>query len=90
METDLNELFFRALRKITVVPYTILTEKWRSDVTKGDLPQSQWNANWWYLRRKYQKISPPFYRGSSDFDPGALFDIASDKTITPYGSTHQN
>uniref|UniRef100_A0A3B3BGN1 Angiotensin-converting enzyme n=1 Tax=Oryzias melastigma TaxID=30732 RepID=A0A3B3BGN1_ORYME len=80
-ETDLNHLLKMALDKIAFLPSGYLIDLWRWEVFGGSTPPERYNADWWYLRTKYQGICPPIRRTEDDFDPGAKFHIPNN---TPY------
>lgn len=50
IEMDLNALMDVALRKIALLPFSLLIDKWRWDVFSKAIPVDQWNAHWWYYR----------------------------------------
>ena len=70
-----------AMRKIAFLPFGYLIDQWRWDVFNGNIKETEYNAKWWELRRKYQGIKPPVPRSEADFDPGAKYHIPGD---TPY------
>ena len=64
-----------ALDKIAFLPFGRLMDQWRWDVFSGKVPEGQWNARWWELRRRYQGVDAPVARSEKDFDPGAKYHI---------------
>ncbi|XP_076856780.1 angiotensin-converting enzyme isoform X2 [Brachyhypopomus gauderio] len=80
-ETDLNYLLKMALEKIAFLPFGYLIDQWRWGVFSGRTPPEHYNAEWWYLRKKYQGICPPVKRTEDHFDPGAKYHIPGN---TPY------
>ncbi|XP_076616131.1 angiotensin-converting enzyme [Chaetodon auriga] len=80
-ETDINYLLKMALEKIAFLPFGYLIDQWRWGVFNGQTPEERYNADWWYLRTKYQGICPPIKRSSEYFDPGAKYHIPGN---TPY------
>uniref|UniRef100_A0A8D3C459 Angiotensin-converting enzyme n=1 Tax=Scophthalmus maximus TaxID=52904 RepID=A0A8D3C459_SCOMX len=80
-ETDINYLLKMALEKIAFLPFGYLIDQWRWGVFSGSTPPDRYNADWWYLRTKYQGICPPTRRTEEQFDPGAKFHIPGN---TPY------
>uniref|UniRef100_A0A4W4GRH0 Angiotensin-converting enzyme n=2 Tax=Electrophorus electricus TaxID=8005 RepID=A0A4W4GRH0_ELEEL len=80
-ETDLNYLLKMALEKIAFLPFGYLIDQWRWGVFSGRTPPERYNAEWWYLRTKYQGICPPVRRTEEHFDPGAKYHIPGN---TPY------
>ncbi|XP_056285839.1 angiotensin-converting enzyme [Pseudoliparis swirei] len=80
-ETDTNYLLKMALEKIAFLPFGYLIDQWRWGVFKGNTPPERYNAEWWYLRTKYQGICPPTGRTEEHFDAGAKYHIPGN---TPY------
>lgn len=80
-ETDINYLLKMALEKIAFLPFGYLIDQWRWGVFSGRTPPERYNAEWWYLRTKYQGICPPVRRTEEHFDPGAKYHIPGN---TPY------
>ncbi|XP_040032505.2 angiotensin-converting enzyme [Gasterosteus aculeatus] len=80
-ETDTNYLLKMALEKIAFLPFGYLIDQWRWGVFSGKTPPDRYNADWWYLRTKYQGICPPTKRTEEHFDPGAKYHIPGN---TPY------
>ncbi|XP_066520226.1 angiotensin-converting enzyme [Hoplias malabaricus] len=80
-ETDINYLLKMALEKIAFLPFGYLIDQWRWGVFSGQTPPERYNAEWWYLRTKYQGICPPVKRTEEHFDPGAKYHIPGN---TPY------
>ncbi|XP_054454528.1 angiotensin-converting enzyme [Anoplopoma fimbria] len=80
-ETDTNYLLKMALEKIAFLPFGYLIDQWRWGVFSQNTPPERYNADWWYLRTKYQGICPPTRRTEEHFDPGAKYHIPGN---TPY------
>ncbi|KAL7869846.1 hypothetical protein AOLI_G00138340 [Acnodon oligacanthus] len=80
-ETDINYLLKMALEKIAFLPFGYLIDQWRWGVFSGQTLPERYNAEWWYLRTKYQGICPPVRRTEEFFDPGAKYHIPGN---TPY------
>ncbi|XP_035825264.1 angiotensin-converting enzyme [Aplysia californica] len=80
-ESDINFLMSMALQKIAFLPFGYLIDQWRWSVFRGDTSPEEYNDHWWDLRCRYQGVSPPVERSSSDFDPGAKYHIPAN---TPY------
>ncbi|MBN3296564.1 angiotensin-converting enzyme [Amia ocellicauda] len=80
-ESDINYLLKMALEKIAFLPFGYLIDQWRWNVFSGQTPPERYNADWWYLRTKYQGICPPIKRTEEFFDAGAKFHIPGN---TPY------
>uniref|UniRef100_A0A1L8DQS2 Angiotensin-converting enzyme n=1 Tax=Nyssomyia neivai TaxID=330878 RepID=A0A1L8DQS2_9DIPT len=83
-EDNINALFSMALERVAFLPFGYLIDKWRWDVFRDAIPESQWNSHWWALRRRYQKISPPVERSEEYFDPGAKYHIPADSQYMSY------
>ncbi|KAI1887172.1 hypothetical protein AGOR_G00203390 [Albula goreensis] len=80
-ESDINYLLKMALEKIAFLPFGYLIDQWRWMVFSGRTPVDRYNADWWYLRTKYQGISPPIKRTEDHFDAGAKYHVPAN---TPY------
>lgn len=80
-ESDINYLLKMALEKIAFLPFGYLIDQWRWGVFSGQTPVERYNADWWYLRTKYQGICPPTRRTEEHFDAGAKYHIPGN---TPY------
>uniref|UniRef100_A0A1B0D1L8 Angiotensin-converting enzyme n=1 Tax=Phlebotomus papatasi TaxID=29031 RepID=A0A1B0D1L8_PHLPP len=83
-EDNINALFSMALERVAFLPFGYLIDKWRWDVFRNAVPETQWNTHWWDLRRLYQKISPPVPRSEEYFDPGAKYHIPADSQYMSY------
>ncbi|XDV45023.1 hypothetical protein PO909_013201 [Leuciscus waleckii] len=81
MLSDINYLLKMALEKIAFLPFGYLIDQWRWGVFSGQTPVERYNADWWYLRTKYQGICPPTRRTEEHFDAGAKYHIPGN---TPY------
>lgn len=75
IDDNINTLYKMALERVAFLPFGLLIDKWRWDVFSGVAKEENWNKHWWDLRAKYQKVSPPFDRNESDFDPGAKYHV---------------
>lgn len=71
----------QALKKISFLPFGYLMDKWRWDVFRNKINESNYNQKWWQMRNEYQGLESPVTRTENDFDPGAKFHVAS---YTPY------
>ncbi|KAL4660481.1 angiotensin-converting enzyme [Arapaima gigas] len=80
-ESDINYLLKMALEKIAFLPFGFLIDQWRWGVFSGKTPPERYNADWWYLRTKYQGICPPTQRTGEHFDAAAKYHIPGN---TPY------
>jgi peptidyl-dipeptidase A len=80
-KATINQQMKVALEKIAFLPFGLMVDKWRWDVFSGAVQPEQYNQHWWDLKKEYQGVAPPVDRGTSDFDPGAKYHVA---TNTPY------
>ncbi|KAJ8365026.1 hypothetical protein SKAU_G00138570 [Synaphobranchus kaupii] len=80
-ESDINYLLKMALEKIAFLPFGYLIDQWRWGVFNSSITPERYNAEWWYLRTKYQGICPPTRRTEEHFDAGAKYHIPGN---TPY------
>ena len=87
-EDNINALFKMALERVAFLPFGLLIDKWRWDVFSGEVKEDKWNAHWWSLREKYQKIKAPIDRSENDFDPGAKYHIPADSQYIAYFIAH--
>lgn len=74
-EDNINALYSMALKRLAFLPFGLLIDKWRWDVFSGEVNEENWNKHWWDLRAKYQKVTPPFDRDETDFDPGSKYHV---------------
>jgi peptidyl-dipeptidase A len=87
-ENDINSLFKMALERVAFLPFGLLIDKWRWDVFSGKVNEDNWNAYWWELRGKYQKVVAPVERSEEDFDPGAKYHVPADSKYISYFIAH--
>lgn len=87
-ESNINALYFEALKRIAFLPFGLLIDKWRWNVFNGNYKKENWNKHWWELREKYQKVSPPVERSETDFDPGAKFHVPASSKYISYFISH--
>lgn len=87
-ENNLNALYAEALERIAFLPFGLLVDKWRWDVFSGKVHENEWNAHWWALRDRYQRLSPPFSRDEQYFDPGAKFHVPASAKYISYFISH--
>src|SRR5208282_2410179 len=78
---DIGLLLYKALEKISFLPFGLLIDKWRWEVFSGQVTPADYNKAWWALREQYQGVAPPVDRSEADFDPGAKYHIPAN---TPY------
>ena len=77
-------LMKQALEGIVVIPWTLILDKWRSQVFSGDVEADQLNNLWWELRESYQGVKAPIARDYDAFDPGAKYHIPGNTPYTRY------
>lgn len=80
---DISLLLRSALEKITLLPFSLVMDKWRWGVFDGSIKPDQYEAAWNKLRLEYQGVVPPTMRPKDAFDPGAKFHVAE---VTPYSA----
>jgi hypothetical protein len=80
-EQNINYLMEIALKKIAILPFAYVMDKWRWSVFRGHIDSTNYNQKWWELREKYTGIESPVKRSEVNFDAGAKFHIPS---FTPY------
>ncbi|XP_052863782.1 angiotensin-converting enzyme-like [Anopheles cruzii] len=85
---NVNALFEMALERVAFLPFGYLIDLWRWDVFSGAVNESDWNAHWWRLREKYQKVYAPIGRTEEDFDPGAKYHIPASSQYIAYFLAH--
>ncbi|XP_059145136.1 angiotensin-converting enzyme-like [Physella acuta] len=83
-ESDVNFLMSMALRKLAFLPFGYLTDLWRWAAFRGDVTPDNYTKYWWDLKCRYQGLSSPIPRSSSDFDPGAKYHVAADVPYIRY------
>jgi len=49
-EQHVDFLMKMALTKIAFLPFSLITDKWRFDVFRGDVTPSNYGRHWWQLR----------------------------------------
>ena len=77
-------LMKQALEGIVVIPWTLILDKWRSQVFSGTVKDDQLNELWWELRESYQGVKSPIERDYDAFDPGAKYHIPGNTPYTRY------
>ena len=71
-----------ALKKLAFIPFGYLMDKWRWNVFRGLINETNYNEEWWKIRREYQGIESPIARGEEYFDPAAKYHIIA--SFVPY------
>ncbi len=85
---DIGLLLYRALEKVSFLPFGLLIDQWRWKVFSGEITPEEYNKAWWELRTKYQGIAPPIERSEADFDPGAKYHVPANVPYTRYFLAH--
>lgn len=76
-KADINYLMKKALIKIAFLPFGLLIDKYRWAIFRGEIDPKNYNSEWWRMRMKYQRVSPPSFREGEDyFDAGAKYHVA--------------
>lgn len=83
-KATINQQMKVALGKIAFLPFGLMVDKWRWDVFAGKVTPDQYNQHWWDLKLKYQGMSPPLGRASTDFDPGSKYHVAGNVPYMRY------
>ena len=78
---DIGLLLHKALEKIAFLPFGLVIDQWRWKVFSGEIPPEKYNQAWWELRQKYQGVAPPVARSEADFDPGAKYHVAGERSL---------
>ncbi|KAJ3362280.1 hypothetical protein GGF32_006312 [Allomyces javanicus] len=89
----LNFQMHMALDKIAFLPFGLLVDKWRWDVSRGLITPDNYTSAWWEYVKKYQGLVPPVPRGAEAdaagaFDAGAKFHVASNTPYLRYFGAH--
>ena len=99
-ETNINLLLVIGLRRIVLLPWAYLVDRFRWDLYSGKVSkarvlknkitivdinaQENMNCHWWKLRSEIQGIAPPSQRNNQQFDPGAKRHVADDMNYVRY------
>lgn len=76
---EMQKLLKEAMNYIVFMPWSagVMTE-FEHDLYSEHLPQDQFNAKWWELKKKYQGIVPPITRGEEYCDAASKTHINND------------
>jgi peptidyl-dipeptidase A len=85
---DLEFLMRMALDKVAFLPFGLVVDQWRWKVFSGEVPPDRFNAAWWELRERYQRVRPPVARTEDDFDAGAKYHVPGNTPYTRYFLAH--
>lgn len=80
-DKDIGLLLRQALDKVSLVPFSLVLDKWRWGVFDGTIGPNDYQVAWDRLRLEYQGVEPPVARPADAFDAGAKFHVA---TLTSY------
>ena len=85
---DIGLLLYRALEKVSFLPFGLLIDQWRWQVFSGEITPEEYNQKWWELREKYQGVAAPNERPADAFDPGAKYHVPANVPYTRYFLAH--
>ncbi|RNA19074.1 angiotensin-converting enzyme [Brachionus plicatilis] len=83
-EQEINFLMMVALKKIAFLPFGYLIDKWRWELFRGNINESNYNLKWWEMREKFQGVQAPVFRDELSFDPGSKFHIVANIPYSRY------
>ncbi len=81
---DIGLLLYKALEKVSFLPFGLMIDKWRWQVFSGAIPPDKYNESWWKLRLEYQGVAAPLPRSEADFDPGAKYHVPANFPYARY------
>jgi peptidyl-dipeptidase A len=82
--SDLGGMLYKALEKISFLPFALMIDKWRWQVFSGEILPEKYNEAWWKLKLQYQGVAPPVGRSEADFDPGAKYHVPANYPYARY------
>jgi len=82
-DKDTGLLLRQALDKVSLVPFSLVLDRWRWGVFEGTIEPDEYQTAWDRLRLEYQGVVPPVARPADAFDAGAKFHVAN---VSPYSS----
>ncbi|CAF0991980.1 unnamed protein product [Adineta ricciae] len=87
---EMNSLMRMALQKVAFLPFGYVMDKYRFQLFRGQIKEeTELNARWWELRKKYSGLMPPVPRSDPEnFDPGAKYHIPSNTPYARYFIAH--
>ncbi len=76
---EMRQLLKEALNYVIFIPWSagVMTE-FEYELYNKNLPENEFNAKWWELKRKYQGIEPPTSRGEEYCDAASKTHINDD------------
>jgi peptidyl-dipeptidase A len=81
---DLPALMKTAIERVPLMPLAMAIERWRWNVFSGAIMPADYNAAWWDLARRYQRVSSPVPRSEADFDVAAKYHVAASIPYAQY------
>nr|XP_006817324.1 PREDICTED: angiotensin-converting enzyme-like [Saccoglossus kowalevskii] len=82
--SDINFLMKQALTMVATLPFSLALEKWRWEVFRYNIPYEDWMKKWWEIKNTVAGVVEPVPRTEEDFDPGAMYHIATDWSFLRY------
>ena len=91
-ELDINFLMSQALVTVTTLPFHLVNDLWRWRVFRGDYKESEWNKEFWRLKRDIVGVAPPGERPQEEawLDPPTLFHINQDYDMIRYFTRYRH
>ncbi|KAG5677065.1 hypothetical protein PVAND_006849 [Polypedilum vanderplanki] len=83
-ESNINQLMSNALRKLALLPFAYVMDKFRYEVFRGTIEPENANCHFWRLREKHGGIAPASVRGNHDFDITAKYHVSADVEYMRY------
>lgn len=83
-ELDLNFLMSQALITISTLPFHLVNDIWRWRIFRKDVPMSEWNAEYWRLKREIVGVKEPVERSEEDLDAPSIYHICQDYDMIRY------
>ncbi|MDH3214932.1 MAG: M2 family metallopeptidase [Candidatus Krumholzibacteria bacterium] len=76
---EMKQLLKEAFNYIVFIPWSagVMTE-FEYELYAKDLPPDQFNKRWWEIKRQYQGVVPPSYRGEEYCDAASKTHISND------------
>lgn len=83
-DQDLGLLMRMALQRVSFMPFALIVDKWRWQVFSGAVGPDQYDAAWWDLVRRYQRLAPSETRPEGSFDVASLPHVTANITYIQY------
>jgi peptidyl-dipeptidase A len=81
---DLPLLLRTALERVPLLPFAMAVDTWRWQVFAGQITPATYNAAWWDLVARYQRVAPPEARSEAHFDAASKYHVANNVPYAPY------